>query len=338
MKRLYFSVTKRCNLRCAHCFNNSGDDESHELTTDQVYSVIKSARADLFTEVQLTGGEALIREDIFDIISFVHSCGMSVLIQTNGLIDDISMRRLLELDSECTGFVVSIDGIETNDMFRGASVTESALRTVETLSSRFPVRINTLLSAKINNSEIEHLLSLVGKSGATIAFNPIIPCGRGVLTDMVEPTQYFEKMVWLEKQDFKIRKNFSYDSQAKLFYDKENCPVRKKKGIFIAANGDCYPCGFLDGIKNMFLGNVLEYSNGFSELLANYPAICADISDECTVCDYYINENCFGGCPARIYALHKNFKGCEFYCMKKYGREWMSNDYQISRKDGVERD
>jgi len=281
------------------------------------------AHTEAITELQLTGGEALIREDIWEIISYAHTRGLVVLLQTNGVIGSPVMEKLQALDPKLTRIIVSIDGIETNGALRGASVTDNAIRTVKTLSARFPVRINTLLTARIGDEEIDRLIKLATQTGAEIAFNPMIPRGRGNISDMADPKEFFERMVWIEKAGSNIRKGFTYDAQTRQFQDNENCPVRRGDSLFVASNGDCYPCGFLDGYVELRMGNMLRQNGGFAAIKRNTPAGCCDVSTECAACAHYINKHCFAGCPARIYALHAHFEGCEFYCMKKHGGEWM---------------
>ncbi|MDR1028532.1 MAG: radical SAM protein [Clostridiales Family XIII bacterium] len=323
MKRLYFAVTRRCNLRCAHCFNDSGKTLRDEPDAARICSVIEKASAEGFSEIQITGGEALVREDIWDILDFAGAKGLTVLLQTNGVIDDRVMDKLRRSDPERTGFIISVDGFETNDALRGAGVTDRALRSVRVLSGRFRVRINTLLTAQISDSEIRRMIDFAGQTGAALAFNPIIPIGRSGISDMGDPRELFKRMVWIEKAGVNIRKGFTYDAQAKSFCENENCPVRTRDGVFVSADGDCYPCGFFDGLEEMRLGNIMEDGDGFASVMRNYPAGYDEINRECAVCFYYKTGKCFAGCPARIHALHDRFGGREYYCMKQYGEEWM---------------
>ena len=321
MKRLYFAVTKRCNLRCAHCFNRSGDGGRDALSCAQVCSVVETARGAGAGEVQLTGGESLAREDIFDIIAYIHAARVSIFLQTNGVIDDNVMRGLLDLDPSYTHIIISLDGFETNTAFRGSQATASTVRSIETLSKRFPTRINTLLSANISDGEILRLIELSEKTGATLAFNPIIPSGRGQMADMAQPQPFFRRMAWIQKVGAHTRKGYGYDARSGLFSDNMDCPVRRNESIFVSDNGDCYPCGFFDGVSQMRMGNLLALSGGFQEIMRRYPGGCGTINGECASCPHYVEKRCFAGCPARIYAIHGHLAGREYYCMKRYGGE-----------------
>ena len=327
MKRLYFAVTKRCNLRCMHCFNSSGDAKSDELSFDEVRAVIDMAHGDNMEEVQLTGGEALMRDDIFKIIDYIHSKGMSILLQTNGALNESVLHKLTGLNRQLTGFIISMDGLETNTAFRGQAVTDMAIRTIETLAVHFPIRINALLSARISDEEIFRLIGLSVKTGAKLAFNPIIPLGRGSISDMNELNEFFCRMMWIQKVGFGIRKSFEYDTNTGLFSENENCPVRRKSAIFVSSNGDCYTCGFFEGVPDMRLGNLIKQKGGFKGMIDKYPDKCGNINSECATCDHYIEKRCFAGCPARIYAICGNLNGREYYCMKQF-----TTNCQESRK------
>jgi MoaA/NifB/PqqE/SkfB family radical SAM enzyme len=304
-------------LSCSHCFNDSGVSGEDELDFDHVCDVVDMACDAGFTEIQITGGEALTREDIIQIIEYIYAKNMPVLLQTNGVMDNRVLKQLLSLDAKRTVFIVSLDGFETNSKLRGSSATESTIGFIDAVSPRFNTRINTLLSSEISDREIHAMVDFAIKVGAILAFNPIVPTGRGDVSRLMRSGEYFRHMACLQKMNGEIRKGFMYDEETGLFYDNEDCPVRRGKGIFVNSAGDCYPCGFLEGIIETRIGNVIE-DGGFIGLEMGYPVGCKEITHECASCEHYLAKRCFAGCPARIYAMCGNFKGREYYCMAPY--------------------
>ena len=331
-RRLYFAITKRCNLQCAHCFNGSGVTGTDELTCDQVCRVLQAGKDDGFTEVQLTGGEPLIREDIFQIIEWARRKKLVVYLQSNGVIGETVMKKLENADPQFLRFIISLDGFKTNSRFRGSTVTDRSVQSIQILSSRFNLRINTLLSAYMGQDEIDALILLAQSTGAALAFNPVIPMGRSKLDDMMPPEQYFFQMTRIRGDQ--VRCGFSCDGKTGSFQENEDCSVRHGQGFFVAANGDCYPCGFLEDVPGMRLGNIFEAGGDIRRLFKNYPAGCHGMAEECVVCDLHLSKQCHGGCPARIYACNRRFDVPEYYCMRKYGEE-VSNAAHISRQNGV---
>lgn len=115
-----FNCTKRCNLKCVHCYSHStGALGEHELTTDEAKAFITDI-ADFGSPVILfSGGEPLTRPDIVELIEFANAQGLRAVISTNGtLITREMAERLKQVRLSYVG--VSLDGLEAvNDAFRG---------------------------------------------------------------------------------------------------------------------------------------------------------------------------------------------------------------------------
>ncbi|MDR2816275.1 MAG: radical SAM protein [Proteiniphilum sp.] len=317
-RRFYFALTERCNLHCSHCFNQSGErEDTDDLTTDQALNVIDAACREGYECMQLTGGEALLRRDIFDIIRHIHARGMLVSIQTNGVIGKKVMAALMLLDAGRTEFIVSLDGIRTHSAFRGREAMLQTMASIRQLSPLFPLRINSLLSAHISRQEVGAVIDLAYSVNASVAFNPVCLSGRGKAADVMGCADYFARMIELQRQGgVRIRKGFDYADGS--FRETEDCPVRKGTAIFVSHNGDCYPCGFLEVHKELCMGNLVALRYDLKQVFRNYPVTCRKVTDACLSCAYYLSRHCFAGCPARIFAANNTFDAREIYCMKAY--------------------
>lgn len=115
-----WNMTRRCNLRCVHCYAHAKDIEfKDELTTEQGKELIDDL-AEFGSPVMLfSGGEPLMRKDLPELAEYAISRGMRAVISTNGtLIDEETAKTLKEIGLSYVG--ISIDGVrETNDKFRG---------------------------------------------------------------------------------------------------------------------------------------------------------------------------------------------------------------------------
>jgi radical SAM protein with 4Fe4S-binding SPASM domain len=114
-----WNLTRRCNLRCIHCYASASEDSARELTTDEAKAVIDDLAEMGIPLLLFSGGEPLLRKDIFELASYATSKGIRCALSTNGtLITPEIAEKIKE-----AGFVyvgVSIDGMkETNDRFRG---------------------------------------------------------------------------------------------------------------------------------------------------------------------------------------------------------------------------
>ncbi len=114
-----WNLIRRCNLTCKHCYSISADkDFPGELSTPEVFRVMDDLRAYGVPVLILSGGEPLLRGDIFDISHRAKEMGFYVGLSTNGtLIDETNIDAIADVGYDYVG--VSIDGIrETHDRFR----------------------------------------------------------------------------------------------------------------------------------------------------------------------------------------------------------------------------
>jgi len=114
-----WNLIRRCNLTCKHCYSISADrDFDGELSTREVFHVMDDLRSFGVPVLILSGGEPLLRSDIFEVSRRAKSMGFYVGLSTNGtLIDEQNIDAIADLGYDYVG--VSIDGMrETHDRFR----------------------------------------------------------------------------------------------------------------------------------------------------------------------------------------------------------------------------
>jgi len=114
-----WNLVRRCNLTCKHCYSISADkDFPNELSTDQVFEVMQDLKQFRVPVLILSGGEPLLRPDIFDIAHHAKAMGFYTALSTNGtLIDESNIDKIAAVGFDYLG--ISIDGIrETHDKFR----------------------------------------------------------------------------------------------------------------------------------------------------------------------------------------------------------------------------
>ena len=114
-----WNLVRRCNLTCKHCYATSADkDFAGELSTAEVYTVLDDLKGFKVPVLILSGGEPLLRPDIFDISQRAKAMGFYVGLSTNGtLIDENNIAAIAAAGYNYVG--ISLDGIETtHDRFR----------------------------------------------------------------------------------------------------------------------------------------------------------------------------------------------------------------------------
>ena len=128
-----WNLIRRCNLTCKHCYSISADkDFPGELSTTEVFKVMDDLRAFRVPVLILSGGEPLLRPDIFDISSRAKQLGFYVGLSSNGtLIDENNIDAIRNADYDYIG--ISIDGLrDTHDRFRRkVGAFDASLRAIE---------------------------------------------------------------------------------------------------------------------------------------------------------------------------------------------------------------
>jgi radical SAM protein with 4Fe4S-binding SPASM domain len=177
-----WNCTRKCNLHCVHCYSSAGDKDSAEvLNTEQAKSLIRDL-ADFGVPVILfSGGEPLLRGDIFELADFAREQGIRTALSTNGTL--ISKKVAKEIRN--AGFSeigISLDGIgDKNDKFRckkGAyKAALQGIRNCIALGLRVSLRMTITLS---NYMEISAIFDLVEREGVKrVCFYHLVYVGRG---------------------------------------------------------------------------------------------------------------------------------------------------------------
>ncbi len=114
-----WNLVRRCNLTCKHCYSISADKNfSGELSTAEVFEVMDDLKAFHVPVLILSGGEPLLRPDIFDIARRAKAMGFYVGLSTNGtLVNESNVAEIAATGFDYVG--ISLDGLrETHDKFR----------------------------------------------------------------------------------------------------------------------------------------------------------------------------------------------------------------------------
>ena len=177
-----WNLIRRCNLTCKHCYSISADTNfPGELSTEQVYTVMDDLKGFKVPVLILSGGEPLLRPDIFDIAKRAKAMGFYVGLSSNGtLIDENNIDKIAECDFNYVG--VSLDGIrETHDKFRrmeGAfEASLKGIRLCRDLGLKIGVRFTM---TQDNAHDLPGLLKLVEDEGIDrFYFSHLNYAGRG---------------------------------------------------------------------------------------------------------------------------------------------------------------
>ncbi|MCH2242401.1 MAG: heme d1 biosynthesis radical SAM protein NirJ [Aquabacterium sp.] len=177
-----WNLTRRCNLTCKHCYALSADMHyPGELSTEEAKSTMADLKAAGVPALILSGGEPLLRPDIFELAAHARELGLGVSLSSNGtLIDAERADRIAAAGFDYVG--VSIDGLrETHDKFRrlqGAfDATVAGLRLMTARGLKVGLRYTM---TAMNAHDLPALLQLMRDEGATkFYFSHLNYAGRG---------------------------------------------------------------------------------------------------------------------------------------------------------------
>jgi len=180
--KVFFNITKRCNLFCGHCFNDSGHAASPELDLPTLRRTLRAlARRGIF-KVTLAGGEPMYHPDFDALIDALADTDLAVSIVTNGI---CITRRRAERLAQCRNLrsiTLSLDGANaySNDFVRGEKSFERACAGARRLTGVFPGTVALRLTLmRTNCTEVADYAALAAALGIReIKVNPINPYGR----------------------------------------------------------------------------------------------------------------------------------------------------------------
>jgi len=318
-------VTKRCNLSCLHCRASSGPSpDVTELSLPEWKRILQDIRSFSSPTIILTGGEPLLRDDLFDLIAFGTGLGLRMVLATNGTLLDESMARRLRQEG-IRRVSLSLDGKDaaSHDSLRGWKGSfESVMKASEVMRREgLSFQINTTVTT-MNAFELEdiyRLLFSIGASAWHLFF--VVPVGRAsaLKAKELDAQDYEAVLRWLRKREEEGRIELKVTCAPHYNRVVKESGGEVKGGgclagrhfLFISHEGIAQPCGYLEvrsgNVREDGVRRVWEESEAFLKLrdLSSYKGKCGR-------CRYL---SLCGGCRARAYEAYGDFLQEEPYCL-----------------------
>lgn len=319
-----WNTTNACNLYCKHCYRDAGIRADEELDTEEGFTLIDQIADAGFKIMIFSGGEPLMRDDIFELVARAKEKGLRPVFGTNGtLITGKTARKLKESGAMAMG--ISLDSVDpkNHDDFRemqgawqGAVDGMRACR-----EAGLPFQVHTTVM-DWNMPEVEKLTDFseqIGAVGHHIFF--LVPTGRAVNIEeeSLRAEQYEELLIRIMKKQagVKIELKPTCAPQFMRIASQLGIKTRFSKGCLaglsyciISPKGTVQPCAYL----NIAAGNVREKS--FAEIWNNAPVFkilrTEEYKNGCGSCQY---KKICGGCRARAYFYHGDYMAEEPWCL-----------------------
>ena len=251
------AVTCRCQCDCAHCSASGLSDNGAELATGEIRKILDDARAIGSPKVGFTGGEPLLRQDILELTAYASSLGLSVSIDTNGLLLDEKMARGLK-DAGVSNINVSLDSSDArrhNRLRSAPGCFEAAVKSIEVCAGLdIPCVVSTYLTdMAVAEGRLDSLIGLARSSGAA-AVRALFPIYTGKLGNRRRNLLSEEhKRLFFKKY---ADPGFVYSESPLYDYldGGVQCTAQKRISVYVGADGGVRSCY----VSKVSLGNVRD--------------------------------------------------------------------------------
>jgi len=328
LRLVAWEVTRRCNLACIHCRVSAVNKfDKEELSTKESFLLIDEITKVSHPTLILTGGEPLLRKDIFNIASYGVNKGLRVVIAPNGTLITPEVANQIK-EAGIKRISISLDGAnaDIHDNIRKVSgAFTGAIRGIELAKTTgLELQINTTVT-KQNYTQINEIINLAIKLGAAAChFFFLVPTGRAgkIQGKELVGTEYEDVLNQLYEESRKVSieiravcaphySRIMHQRKAKIQSGVSKACLAGTAFCFISYQGDIFPCGYLEvncgNIKSQSFKDIWENSPVFNQL--------RDVSrykGKCSCCEYL--KVC-GGCRARAYAKTGDYLAEEPNCI-----------------------
>jgi radical SAM protein with 4Fe4S-binding SPASM domain len=331
--------TFACNYNCVHCTSAGKPTAPDEVNTEEAKRIVDQVYEFGASFFGITGGEALLRKDLFDVIGYAKKIGLNTSIITDGrLVDDKAFKNIVKNEVRVS---VSIDGAEAaNDLVRGKGGYAAAIKLIQRLSNEKLLNCLVYTLANVNESvtnvteeNFVHVLDLAEQYGARwVIFHGMIPYSKDPASLKACPSPQQNEWAWNKLYD--LQSEYKGKPAINVYYP-SYARVAKQRGMAdwdnwynhfflgrcffgkfmsIAENGDAIPCSYNDvfrfgNIKEKSLRQIwdsMQSSEFFSRVRDK-----ANLKGKCGVCEF---KDICGGCRTSALFFTSDILGPDPQC------------------------
>ncbi len=320
---LQWHILHRCNLKCTHCYQDERAAESSFIKLKEIFEQYTDFCREYGYRghINITGGEPLLSENLFPLLSLLEESGVTFGLLTNGTLIDPAAAERLSGFSRLSFVQVSIDGTrETHDSVRSRGSFDKALEGLKNLGNAGIQTMAAFTCHKRNYHELKDVIRLVRKNRIDRFWaDRLIPIG-GSCEDILDNAQFRETLKVLTREHG--RKGLFSHTEVHLnrslqFLEGGDCYYHCAAGttlLTLLADGTLLPCRRLP----IPLGNCFE--NDMLSIYKSSPVIAElskeTIPDDCLYCPKA--HLCRGGAKCLTYAVTGSLNGKDINCYYKF--------------------
>ncbi|MEA2054773.1 MAG: PqqD family peptide modification chaperone [Candidatus Thermoplasmatota archaeon] len=316
-------LTMACNLKCRHCYANSGTSKSNELSTEEFLDIFSKLYKVGVVRVTLTGGEPLLHNDLPEILEFCFK-KFHLQLLTNGIGVTEKIARQLSRYIVTTQLSLDGDNSKTHDYMRGKKgVFEKTIKAIKILVRHRVPTVVAMSVTPFNIDQIEGCLHLALDLGvAGFRVGGLTPTGRakdlgwelneeeynGVRKTRRKLANKYKDQIWVESEESLItgeERTEKSNDRRKITVETKDKPRKIKprncgagyRMLVISPTGEVRPCPIISderlvigNIKNEGIKNILNH-----RIAKTLPEVIAPIKEICGECKYFYRcEGCIG--------------------------------------------
>jgi radical SAM protein with 4Fe4S-binding SPASM domain len=347
LRLLFWETTCACNLECVHCrrLDVSRQQSKFDLTTDQAKAMIRSLPQTGRPILVFSGGEPLMRADLFDLAEEAKTAGLPTALATNGTTVDAAVAARI-VGAGFHRVSISFDGPDaaTHDIFRGSGAFEQAVAGFQLLRAMgMSMQINTTI-ARHNFKKLDQTYRLALELGAdALHFFMLVPVGCGMSLDqsvMLGGDEYEQALHWIYDRSLEGELHVKPTCAPHYFRISRQRPrsegrvspagshphhaghlgpdmaamtrgcLAGQAVCFVSHTGEVFPCGYLPvssgNVKDVPLPEIWRDSAVFASLRDS-----THLGGKCGCCEF--KKVCMG-CRARAFAETGDFLAEEPNC------------------------
>lgn len=336
--QIYYDVTTNCNLRCKHCYTDSGSATSDELSLPEIQTWAHELASNGVFKISLGGGEPLCHPQWFEIIQAFLGNSISVSLSTNGLLLEHNLiAQLNELNLRTLSISMEGGDCMSYEAIRGPHTWERFVRSAfllrEKYKRRYAIRVTV---TRYTLGQVRNILSFADHIGAgAVKFKYIQFEGRALENRDIVPSAAENVMVINQALDLSAKYpslrvtvpslasigsiEHTVNRYIPLSRNGEMPFVRSQfgcggghTGLYVSPTGDYSACismgdAYLAGnLRQVSLSTAWHSGDGMIRMRA------LDVPRECAVCRYL--KKCRGGCRARALFLLGDATAVDPYC------------------------
>lgn len=343
VRKVFWSVTGRCNFRCRHCFMDAPDAALGELSTEEALDLINQMAECGVLQVDITGGEPLIRKDIWQLIDCICSHQITIgSFHTNGWLLNEYILNEFEKRGIKPEIMISFDGVGWHDWMRGVNgAEESALYALKLCHDRgFTTSVGMCIH-RGNLDTFSETVNILSKIGVTciktahiqdtdlwIRYNDGNAMTQQEYIEAMLPyiLWYYENGKPIKELDLSGVATLSYNKPGEMrtiYYDNtEKCQEHYLCGAvrwscYITPEGRLLPCMPMTAceeqkcfprIQDIGLKQGLDDSY-YMRFINSKIKDLFEVNGECAACEY--RYKCGGGCRAVALLKEHDLMGCD---------------------------